>query len=533
MAETHQDKKTGEVVGPSGPNVETLHAVESFEVGTLEESSGDAIDDAMLRAQGYKAAMPRVFSILSSIGLCFSITNSWVGALSNFGQGLRYGGPQVVIFSLIVATFVQWIITLGQYHFVYILAAPKYKRISAFVTGWMSVLAWWIMTCSGLSLCAISATGLAAFMYPSYEPTSWQIWLVYVGMAIFSVIPLFIFPKFLTKLATGSLYLTIIGFAVWFIVLLAMKKESNPGSLMTESGLGSSGWSSGTAWMLGISNAMYCYGGTDAAIHIAEEMHSPGRQIPQAMNLTMLIGFVTCVPIMVVFMFVMKDMDKIMNAGFPAAELLYEATGNRPVTIFLTVWLILIYISCLPPQFVECGRIGWAFARDNGLPFSNYFAHIDEKLAFPVRTTLASVVFTAIYGLLYLASSTAFNSIITSAVLFLNITLALPQAILVIRGRNTHLPRRYVNLGWVGYFCNIFSPLWIIVLTALVCMPPSIPVEVGTMNYTSPILVGLFAIVIGSWFIYGHQFEGPKIDWEMLNATHELAGEGTSKKDKQ
>jgi choline transport protein len=39
--------------------------------------------------------------------------NSWIGALSTFGQGLRYGGAQAVIFSLLAATAIQWILTLG------------------------------------------------------------------------------------------------------------------------------------------------------------------------------------------------------------------------------------------------------------------------------------------------------------------------------------------------------------------------------------------------------------------------------------
>jgi choline transport protein len=39
--------------------------------------------------------------------------NAWVGSLGTFGQNLRYGGPQVVIFACLVAAFVQWIVTLG------------------------------------------------------------------------------------------------------------------------------------------------------------------------------------------------------------------------------------------------------------------------------------------------------------------------------------------------------------------------------------------------------------------------------------
>lgn len=37
------------------------------------------LDDAILSAQGHEAAMPRTFSIMSALGLGFSITNSWVG----------------------------------------------------------------------------------------------------------------------------------------------------------------------------------------------------------------------------------------------------------------------------------------------------------------------------------------------------------------------------------------------------------------------------------------------------------------------
>jgi choline transport protein len=42
-----------------------------------------------------------------------SLTNSWAAYLSILGQGLIYGGPQGVIFSLLVAAFMQWTITLG------------------------------------------------------------------------------------------------------------------------------------------------------------------------------------------------------------------------------------------------------------------------------------------------------------------------------------------------------------------------------------------------------------------------------------
>lgn len=152
------------------------------------------------------------------------------------------------------------------------------------------------------------------------------------------------------------------------------------------------------------------------------------------------------------------------------------------------------------------------------MPFSKYFSQVHPQLNFPVRTTLAAFIFTCLYGLLYLASTTAFNSIVTSAVLFLNITYTVPQGILLYRGRQS-LPKRYLDCGRVGYFCNVFSVVWIILLGVLICMPPNLPVTLESMNYTPVILVGVFVIINFFWLFTGRwHFEGPHIDMDLLNS---------------
>lgn len=79
------------------------------------------------------------------------------------------------------------------------------------------------------------------------------------------------------------MYLSLGGFVAWFIVLLATKKGSNDSSFLLATDQGTSGWGQGTAWILGISTALFNYQGSDAPIHIAEEMHSPGRKLPIVM----------------------------------------------------------------------------------------------------------------------------------------------------------------------------------------------------------------------------------------------------------
>ena len=157
-----------------------------------------------------------------------------------------------------------------------------------------------------------------------------------------------------------------------------------------------------------------------------------------------------------------------------------------------------------------------------GVPFKDYFVHIDEKMDFPLRTTVAAATFIALYGCLYLASTTAFNSIVTAAVLFLNITYAIPQAIVAVQGREKVLPVRPLNLGRWGYVVNIFAPLWVTLLGIMVCFPPAIPVTVVSMNYSSVIIVGFFGIIVGFWFWIGKTFEGPKIDLGVLSEVNAL-----------
>ncbi|KAF2168982.1 hypothetical protein M409DRAFT_65312 [Zasmidium cellare ATCC 36951] len=481
---------------------------------------GRGADAAVLAANGHDTVMRRSFSWLAALGLGFSITNSWVGYLSCFGQNLNYVGPAAVIFGLLAAFFCQGFVSLGlaelasafpssggQYHFVYVLSTEKTKRFAAYIVGWTSVLAWWTVTCSGLSLAAITISGIANFWHPEWTPTSWQTYLIYVAF----------FP-------CSSHFLSIIGCVMFLITTCVMHEETQPASYLTQPRLGVSGWSTSAAWLLAISNGMYAYGGTDGAIHISEEIINPGRRVPQVMIATMTLGLGTTLPLFIPLMLFSTDLDAVRSSPLPSIELVYQATGSKAVTTFLMVWLWLVYMGSLPAQWVTAGRIAWAFARDHGTPFPQFFTHISPRLHFPVRSTLAAFTFACLYGLLYLASTTAFNSIMTSAVLFLNLSYAIPQGILLVRGRARMLPTRYLSLGWFGTFCNAFAVVWTAVLTVITCFPPSLPVTVAAMNYTSVVLVGMILIVLGLWFAVGRKkFTGPKISWEMLEEANRLA----------
>lgn len=76
--------------------------------------------------------------------------------------------------------------------------------------------------------------------------------------------------------------LSIAGFLIVTVVILAMCDEYNPASTILRFD-GVSGWPRGVAWLMSVSNAMYAFASIDAVIHVAEEMHHPGKDIPRAM----------------------------------------------------------------------------------------------------------------------------------------------------------------------------------------------------------------------------------------------------------
>lgn len=59
-------------------------------------------------------------------------------------------------------------------------------------------------------------------------------------------------------------------FVVSFIVCLAVSKTKQPGKVVFTEFVNVTGWSDGTAFMLGVGSCMYAFLATDGATHIAE-----------------------------------------------------------------------------------------------------------------------------------------------------------------------------------------------------------------------------------------------------------------------
>jgi choline transport protein len=80
----------------------------------------------------------------------------------------------------------------------------------------------------------------------------------------------------------------------------------------------------------------------------------------------------------IVLMFCIGNLDTVTNSptGLPMIEVYYLATNSVAGTNILVIAIFLIVFIALFNAFASVSRLTWAFARDNGLPFSKFFARV-------------------------------------------------------------------------------------------------------------------------------------------------------------
>ena len=249
----------------------------------------------------------------------------------------------------------------------------------------------------------------------------------------------------------------------------------------------------------------------DAATHLSEEIDKPDVHVPRAIMLATVLALVCNVAFTLAALFAVQSIDTVMSSDLPIYDVLSQAIPSDRAVLFLLIWLDLVFISTVPGALLTTGRLVWAFARDGGLPHSPFFSRISNRYQVPVNATLLSTAFCLIFGLIYIGSTVAFNTFISSAIVFAFLSYAVPQGLLLLAGRDT-LPKRHFDLGRVfGTFINVISVVFVSFFTVLFCFPFSLPTTVTSMNYVSVVSVAAALLIGALWLGAGKSksFTGP------------------------
>ena len=169
---------------------------------------------------------------------------------------------------------------------------------------------------------------------------------------------------------------------------------------------------------------------------------------------------------LITYMFSVVDLagaidDANNGSGYPYMYVFTQAFSMPAFNTFSAIVIILIYAGTLSYN-LSTSRQTWSFARDHGLPYSDWIAKVDPKLEVPVNSVTVTCMFTILLSLINIGSDAAFNAIVSLNLTSLMITYVVSIGCVLYR-RLKHpelLPKCRWSLGRWGVPVNAFAVLY-------------------------------------------------------------------------
>jgi len=396
-------------------------------------------DEKLLRQLGYEQELSRRMSGFSNFAISLSIicilaggiTSFHVGLCSAGGASIGLGWPLVCLFSLCVAATMAQISSAfptagGLYHWGSILGG----RALGWVTAWFNL--------AGLItvLAAINAGtydfAIATFGVSLEPDTATTVRTTVIVLMTLSQGLLNHYIRLTSRLTDLSGWLILGVATVLTVALLFAAKQFEWARLWTFTNF--SGLPEGGAvfprqesllWLfaLGFLLPAYTITGFDASAHTSEETVSAAKNVPK--------GIVRSVWVSGLFGWVM--ICAILLAMPSVKEGVAQGAGVVPWTMktalppaFAWTLLGLIVVAqylCGLAALTSASRMGYAFARDGGLPCSNVLRRVNPASKSPSAAVWFAAISAALFTILV-----PYTTIAAVCVIFLYISYVLPVA---------------------------------------------------------------------------------------------------------
>ena len=389
----------------------------------------------------------------------------------------------------------------GQYVWVAALAPERQHRFLAYITA---VMSWAGAACTGASACLAGVElifDLVLLLKPDYKYERWMGFLGYQAVNLLILIPS-CFERGLPPTVKGLLTFTGLFLLSLFVGLFAAADHRVSAKDLFTGHMNSSGWPSGVAFIIGLNSPNWCYSCLDAIVHIADEIPNPQQNIPRALMWTIIIGFPTGL-LMIFGLFANAyDLSK-MNSTLTI--IYYVFNESKAAAIAFQVALFFSTISALWGINIWQSRLAWKIGVNKGFPFSG---HLSKVVGSPFHTPLWALFFSgsfvALLGFVYLASTTAFSSLIGAGILFQYGSYMIPIICLLRHGRRNfaHGPFWYPVLGHISSYIVL---AWATVAIVFYCLPFSLPVVASDMNYISVVIGILVVTTLAFWFTFARK----------------------------
>ena len=113
-------------------------------------------------------------------------------------------------------------------------------------------------------------------------------------------------------------------------------------------------------------------------LHLGEETKDADITVPRSKVISLIINFFLAFIFLLGLLFGVQDIESILDSPTPTpiVEIMYKNLQSKKATTGVIGLFIVVCLCEEMGTLASLSRLTWAFARDNGLPFSKFFAHV-------------------------------------------------------------------------------------------------------------------------------------------------------------
>lgn len=515
----------------SSPNIRTVRSATGAGEVNYINAITSSTDNQLLAEIGYKQELKRQFSTLQVFGISFSIMGLLPSIASVLNGGLSGGTVSLVWGWFIAGIFILLVgITMaenassiptagGLYYWTYHYAPVGYKAAISYVIGIGNSLALAASVCSidygfaeeVLAAVVVSKDG-------DFNVTNGKLYGVFAGAVIVNIFFTCVASGWLAKLQTLSIVSNCFIIVLFIIVLPIGTKINrggfNDGSFIFGEWENMSDWNNGWQFCLaGFMPIVWTVSSFDSCVHQSEEAKDAAKAVPigiiGSISICWVLGWVINI---VIVACCDPNLNNVVNTSYPLgmAQVLYDSLGKRWTIAFLAMMAFCQFLMGAS-MLTAVSRQVWAFARDNGMPFSNYIKKVDKKLSVPYNAVAFSGALSLVLGLLCLINEIAADALFSLSIAGNYLAWCAPTFLRLTWGRDVFRPGPFYLgdilspvLNWI----SIVFQLFIIVLTMFPATQHGI--DATTMNYSCVIGPGTWVLSLIYYLVYKKKdYHGP------------------------
>ena len=111
---------------------------------------------------------------------------------------------------------------------------------------------------------------------------------------------------------------------------------------------------------------------------MSEEIENPAMAVPRSIITSIIIDGLLGFGILLATLFGIGNIDAILRSptGYPYMEIFLQATGSLKATTAMISIIITLSVGATIGDIATSSRMIWSFARDRGLPFSDFLSKV-------------------------------------------------------------------------------------------------------------------------------------------------------------